>query len=288
MSTTTIEAISARIDRSVPRRVGCSQPDVGRDDHRRTAPGAAGHQTPADAVGTHRRRGGDRRQRRGTAFDRSGRPCTCRRRHAWPTRRSRRFRLPSTTTAPSCAITRCAARCGCSRRRSARWRTPRAPRRWRRSEWKRLAKMVEDSGIAADGAAWVAAARADTLAALASMGTANARQLGKAVPALTEKLHLAVGKSVRGHPGHAHPVAAATSGSTARSCAAGRVDPGPLRPVHLVGDRPVAAGWPVESGRCRHRRRGAGPPLSRPFRPGDSRRPAVVGRMDVGHDPDER
>ena len=62
-------------------------------------------------------------------------------------------------------------------------------------EWKRLAKMVEDSGIASDGTAWVTAARADTLTALASMGTANARQLGKAVPALTEKLHLAVGKS---------------------------------------------------------------------------------------------
>ncbi len=61
-------------------------------------------------------------------------------------------------------------------------------------EWKRLAKMVEDSGIAKDGPAWVATARADTLTALAAMGTANARQLGKAVPALTEKLHLAVGK----------------------------------------------------------------------------------------------
>ncbi len=63
------------------------------------------------------------------------------------------------------------------------------------AQWKRLAQMVEDSGIATDGAAWVATARADTLEALASMGTATARQLGKAVPALTEKLHLAVGKS---------------------------------------------------------------------------------------------
>lgn len=63
------------------------------------------------------------------------------------------------------------------------------------TEWKRLAKMVEDSNVATDGAAWAAIARADTLAALASMGTATARQLGKAVPALTEKLHLAVGKS---------------------------------------------------------------------------------------------
>ena len=63
------------------------------------------------------------------------------------------------------------------------------------TEWKRLAKMVEDSGVAADGAAWAATARADTLTALTSMGTATARQLGKAVPALTEKLHLAVDKS---------------------------------------------------------------------------------------------
>ena len=63
------------------------------------------------------------------------------------------------------------------------------------AEWKRLAKMVEDSEIATDGAAWVAAAKTDTLAALASFGEATARQLGQAVPALTEKLHLAVGKS---------------------------------------------------------------------------------------------
>jgi hypothetical protein len=63
------------------------------------------------------------------------------------------------------------------------------------TQWKRLAKMAEDSGIATDGAAWAAAARTDTLAALASMGTATARQLGNAVPALTQKLHLAVGTS---------------------------------------------------------------------------------------------
>ncbi len=63
------------------------------------------------------------------------------------------------------------------------------------TEWKRLAKMAEDSGITTDGAAWVDVAKADTLAALTSMGTATARQLGKAVPALTEKLQLSAGKS---------------------------------------------------------------------------------------------
>lgn len=62
-------------------------------------------------------------------------------------------------------------------------------------QWKRLAQMVEDSGIADDGAAWVTAARADTLATLRTLGTATARQLGKAVPALTEKLVLSPGKS---------------------------------------------------------------------------------------------
>ena len=63
------------------------------------------------------------------------------------------------------------------------------------AQWKRLIQMVDDSGFTDDSAAWVAGARADTLAALASMGSATARQLGKAVPALTEKLHLAAGKS---------------------------------------------------------------------------------------------
>lgn len=63
------------------------------------------------------------------------------------------------------------------------------------AQWKRLAQMVEESGIAEDGEAWVAAARSDTLAALRKLGTATARQLGQAVPALTEKLVLAPGKS---------------------------------------------------------------------------------------------
>src|SRR3954454_4153920 len=58
---------------------------------------------------------------------------------------------------------------------------------------KRLARMVEDSGIATDGAAWSKSAKADLLVALASMGSATARQLGKQVPSLTEKLQLVVG-----------------------------------------------------------------------------------------------
>src|SRR3954466_5110321 len=68
---------------------------------------------------------------------------------------------------------------------------------------KRLAKMVEDSGIATDGAAWAKAAKAELLVALASMGSATARQLGKQVPSLTEKLQLVVaGRTVNTQGAH--------------------------------------------------------------------------------------
>lgn len=61
-------------------------------------------------------------------------------------------------------------------------------------QWQRLAQLVEESGIAVDGAAWVASARRDTLAAMHRLGTATARQLGREVPALTAKLALAPDK----------------------------------------------------------------------------------------------
>ena len=79
--------------------------------------------------------------------------------------------------------------------RTARWAHAACTAALATTEWQRLAKMVEDSGVATPGAAWVATARADTLEALTAMGVATARQLGKAVPALTAKLHLAPGKS---------------------------------------------------------------------------------------------
>lgn len=61
-------------------------------------------------------------------------------------------------------------------------------------QWQRLAQLIEESGVAADGAAWVAEARRDTVAALHRLGTATARQLGREVPALTAKLVLAPDK----------------------------------------------------------------------------------------------
>lgn len=77
--------------------------------------------------------------------------------------------------------------------RMARWAHAACTLALATAHWKQLAKMAEDSGVATDGVAWAASARAEALAALTSMGTATARELGKAVPALTEKLHLRLG-----------------------------------------------------------------------------------------------
>ena len=61
-------------------------------------------------------------------------------------------------------------------------------------ERRRLVAQVEASGLAANGAAWLDAARRDVLAALCEGGEATARKLGAAVPSLQAKLRLDVGK----------------------------------------------------------------------------------------------
>ncbi|MEP7047422.1 MAG: winged helix DNA-binding domain-containing protein [Ilumatobacteraceae bacterium] len=61
-----------------------------------------------------------------------------------------------------------------------------------KAQSKRLARMAEDSGLATDGAAWATVAMSRALSALTAMGTATARELGKAVPELTGKMHLTV------------------------------------------------------------------------------------------------
>ena len=58
-----------------------------------------------------------------------------------------------------------------------------------------LRTLLEESGAVDDPDAWVAQARADTLAALHRLGPTTARRLGKEVPALGVKLQLAAGKS---------------------------------------------------------------------------------------------
>ncbi len=68
-------------------------------------------------------------------------------------------------------------------------------------EWRLLERMVAESGIAEDAAAWVEGAKAHTLAALHELGTAGARELGRHVPELTAKLLLSVGKPYAGTQG---------------------------------------------------------------------------------------
>ncbi len=63
---------------------------------------------------------------------------------------------------------------------------------------KQTVALIESSGIARDGSAWYDAARAEVLATLTESGSATTRELGRAVPALTAKLHLAVGKPYQG------------------------------------------------------------------------------------------
>lgn len=67
------------------------------------------------------------------------------------------------------------------------------------TEWTRMVKLVEDSGVAVDGAAWTAAARAETIRALRALGSATARRLGREIPDLqAAKLQLSPGKPYAG------------------------------------------------------------------------------------------
>lgn len=68
------------------------------------------------------------------------------------------------------------------------------------TERKRIVGLVESSGVAGDGSAWLDAARRDTLDALHRLGSANTRQIGQVVPALTAPLHMSVGKPYAASP----------------------------------------------------------------------------------------
>jgi hypothetical protein len=67
-----------------------------------------------------------------------------------------------------------------------------------RRERTRLVTMVEEAGIARDGAAWIRAVEKETLAALASRSTAFANDLSKVVPGLREKIPFGEGKKWAG------------------------------------------------------------------------------------------
>jgi hypothetical protein len=65
-------------------------------------------------------------------------------------------------------------------------------------ERRRAAKMVEDAGIAADGAAWLAAMEAETLAALGEMTEATGAELSKAVAGLNHQIPVGEGRTWAG------------------------------------------------------------------------------------------
>jgi hypothetical protein len=65
-------------------------------------------------------------------------------------------------------------------------------------ERRRAARMVEDNGIAADGAAWLAAMEAETLTALATLKEATGAELSKAVAGLNQQIPVGEGKTWAG------------------------------------------------------------------------------------------
>jgi hypothetical protein len=65
-------------------------------------------------------------------------------------------------------------------------------------ERRRAARLVEDSGIAADGAAWLAAMEAETLAALGRLKEATGAELSKAVPGLNRQIPVGEGRTWAG------------------------------------------------------------------------------------------
>lgn len=68
-------------------------------------------------------------------------------------------------------------------------------------ERRRTVQMVEQAGIAADGAAWLAAAEAATLAELIARREATGAELAKAVPALNHQIPVGEGKTWAGTVG---------------------------------------------------------------------------------------
>ncbi|HZI39722.1 MAG TPA: crosslink repair DNA glycosylase YcaQ family protein, partial [Acidimicrobiia bacterium] len=68
-------------------------------------------------------------------------------------------------------------------------------------ERRRTVQMVEQAGIAADGAAWLAEAEAATLAELATRREATGAELAKAVPALSHQIPVGEGKTWAGTVG---------------------------------------------------------------------------------------
>ena len=140
--------------------------------------------------------------------------------------------------------------------------------------------LLESSGVTDDGERWLADAEEQTLRALAARGQAKAAELSADVPALREKVGIAIGQAVRHDAGHddARPVPARRRGPDRARPPARIVDE---LAVPLVADGRLAAGRPARA----RPRRGVGrarAPLAARVRPRDLRRPEVVDRLAGG------
>ena len=148
------------------------------------------------------------------------------------------------------------------------------------SEWRRWSRTVASRPMARRGST---AARAETLAALTSMGTATARQLGQAVPALDRKAATGARQVVRGNAGRAHAPAVEPR-LRRRNRARPPERRGPIRSTH---GRSLRRGSGASRSPARTSAIGAAElarGLRRPLRSGHARRSAVVGGLDGGHD----
>jgi hypothetical protein len=89
---------------------------------------------------------------------------------------------------------------------------------------KRLVKLIEDNGIAADGARWLAAVERQALSAVHDLGEALATELSAAVPAMRTKVTLAAGKAYGGDVGLTNQILSqlAADGRIARGRPRGR------------------------------------------------------------------
>src|SRR2546423_1210058 len=123
-------------------------------------------------------------------------------------------------------------------------------------ERRRTVQLIEQAGIAADGAAWLEAAEAAALAELTARGEATGAELSRAVPALNQQIPVregtswaGVGRARRSGPG-------AGAGAVGVVPAVARPDDDGLAAAGLVSRRP----------------------RPRPLRPQWQRRPGRVGR----------
>ncbi len=150
-------------------------------------------------------------------------------------------------------------------------------------ERKRTVRMIEEAGIARDGARWLRRAEAETMAAIEEGGEVTGADLSKLVPRLREQIPYGEGKTWAGKIGMTTRVLflLACEQRVVRGRPAGLVDE---HAVPVGADDVVAPGRVpgLEGGRGARR---AGAALAGRVRTGDRCGPQVVDGLDARPDP---